>query len=343
MLNEQYILKLIQPCLNSKRELSEFEFFALFSELERTEQYEVVDIMIKNNIDLVDEREEEIKELENVGILHSDASGKDYRKMTHLSNEQLCVMYQQGDTTALAALIEKNKRLVYQMALKISKEYWQQSLTIEDLYIEGNIGLMEAAKKYDVRMDCKFMTYAWYWIRQKIVRSAIDTGYMIRLPVYLFDKIIKVNNCRRRHSDASFNDLLDYLRTEDDMVLSPEKLEILITYSDLYLNTTSLNEVVGEEGNTEIIEFIPDENMNTEDIILGKSLKRDLKEVLETLTEREKEVIDLRFGLTSGNAMSLDQVAYIFSITRERVRQIEATALRKLRHPSKSKKIKDYL
>lgn len=162
MFNEKYILNLMCPYLNDKHELSEFEFFELFSDLDRHEQYEVVNIMINNDIDLVEEKAEEIKELENVQILHLEDSSKDYRKMMKLTNEQLCVMFQQGDSVALATLIEKNKRFVYQMALKISKEYKQQSLTIEDLYMEGNWGLIEAVKKFDVSMNNQFITYAWH-------------------------------------------------------------------------------------------------------------------------------------------------------------------------------------
>lgn len=343
MLNEQYILSLIRPRLNSNRELSEIEFLEFFSELARREQYEVINIMIKHEIELVDEKEEETKELDNASILHMDGTGKDYRRMMQLTNEQLCVMYQQGDTAALTALVEKNKLFVYQIAMKIEKQYRQQSLTVEDLYIEGNLGLIEAAKKYDVKMDYKFTTYSWYWIRQKIIRSAMDTGYMIRIPVHLFEKLIKINNCRRRHVDCSFSELLQYLNNEEEMNLTSDGLEKLIVYSDLYMNTVSLNDIVGEEDDTERIEFIPDENINTEDMVIGEFLKNDLSAALNTLTERERTILDLRFGLSSGNEMTLEQVGEIYNLTRERIRQIEENALKKLRHPSRLKKLRDYL
>lgn len=345
MLNEQYILNLIRPYLNTKRELSEFEFFELFSELEKQEQYEVINIMIKNDIDYVLEKEEEAKALDDVQILKTQPQeeNKDFRKMMQLTNEQLCVMYQQGDKAALVALMEKNKRFVYQMAMKISKEYKQQALTVEDLFMEGNLGLLEAANKFDVTKGFMFTTYSWHRIRQKIVRTAIDTGYMIRIPVHLFDKLIKVNNCRKRHHDATFDELLHFLRIEEDMELTPGKLDELIAYSDLYMNTSSLNDVVGEDGDTERIEFIPDESMAVEEIAIGDHLKQDLREVLSTLTEREQKVLELRFGLTSGHEMTLEEVGEIFNVTRERIRQIEAKALRKLRHPSRSRRLKDYL
>lgn len=343
MLNEKYIISLIQPYLNNRRELSESEFSGLFSELNIQEQYEVVNIMIKNDIELVEEQEEKTKEIDNINNFRAEDSGKDYRKMMNLTNEQLCIMFQQGDTTALAALIEKNRRFVYQIARKIEKEYRQQSLTVDDLYMEGNLGLIEAAKKFDVEMNYKFTTYSWHWIRQKIIRSAIDTGYMIRIPVHLFDKLIKINNCRKRHMDSSFDDILNYLRLEDAMELSSGQLQELFDYSDLYLNTASLNDVIGEDGDTERIEVIPDESINTEDVIIGENLKEDLMVVLNTLTEREKNVLDLRFGLTSGQEMTLEQVGALYHVTRERIRQIEAKALRKLRHPSRLKKLEDYL
>ncbi len=343
MLNEQYILSLIKPYLNSKRELSEFEFFELFSALEKQEQYEVINIMINNDIDYVDEKEEETKELEKVQVLQSKDAGKDYKKMMQLTNEQLCVMYQQGDSAALATLIEKNKRFVYQLSLKIEKEYRQQSLTVEDLYMEGNLGLIEAANKFDVSMGYMFTTYAWHWIRQKIVRTAIDTGYMIRIPVHLFDKLIKLNNCRKRHHEASFEELFEYLRTEDEMELTPGKLDELIAYSDLYMNTSSLNDVIGEDGESERIEFVPDENMAVEDVVIGDQLKEDIRAVLNTLTDRERKIIELRYGLNDDRERTLEEIGAMYGVTRERIRQIEAKALRKLRHPSRTKKLKDYL
>lgn len=345
MLNEQYILNLIRPYLNTKRELSEFEFFELFSELEKQEQYEVINIMIKNDIDFVLEKEEETKTLDDVQILktQSQEADKDFRKMTQLTNEQLCVMYQQGDKAALSALLEKNKRFVYQMAMKIQKEYRQEILTVEDLFMEGNLGLIEAANRFDVTKGFMFTTYSWHWIRQKIVRTIMDDGYMIRIPVHLFEKLIKVNNCRKRHHDATFDELLQFLCDEDGMVLTLGELDHLLVCSDLYMNTLSLNDVVGEDGDTERIEFIPDEGMAVEEIVIGDQLKQDIRKVLGTLTEREQKVLDLRFGLTSGHEMTLEDVGEIYGVTRERIRQIEEKALCKLRHSLRSRRLKDYL
>ena len=166
---------------------------------------------------------------------------------------------------------------------------------------------------------------------------------MIRIPVHVFEKIIRVNNCRKRHSTASLDQLLEYLQYEDQMELSLGQLEKLIAYSDIYLNTSSLNDVVGEEGDTEIIEFIPDERLDTESIVLGECLKKDLKEVLSSLSDRERNVLDMRFGLSSGSEMTLEQVGEVYGLTRERIRQIEAKAIKKLAHPCQSRKLRDYV
>lgn len=341
MLNESYILNLMKPYLNTKRELSEFEFFGLFSELTKKEQYEVINIMIKNNIEYVDEKEEETRALEKIEMIEASTVAKDFRKMLNLTNEQLCVMYQQGDDAALEALIEKNKRFVYKMALKISNDYRQHSLTIDDLYMEGNLGLIEAVKKFDVSKGYLFSTYAWHWVRQKLVRSTIDTGYLIRIPVHVFEQIIKVNNCRKRHPEATNSELCIFLQ-EDGFSIELEKLDELLLYSDLYMNTSSLNDVVGESEDTERIEFIPDDSLQVEEIVIGNEFKQEIKEVLSMLTEKERKVIDMRFGLSTGVGMTLEAVGKKFNVTRERVRQIESKALRKLRHPSRAKLIKGY-
>lgn len=342
MLNEQFILRMMEPYLNSKRELSRFEFMELFADLDRGEQLEVAGIILKNGINVVEEKEEETQELEGVDILRGKESDTGHLKLMHLTNEQLCVLFQQGDQNALSALLEKNKRFVYQLAIKVYREYRPASLTIDDLYMEGNLGMIEAANRFDVSLDYKFTTYAWHWIRQKIVRGTMDSGYLIRLPVHVFEKLIKINNCRKRHPDSTFDELRDYLITEGELELTDEELSKLLAYSELYTSTTSLNAVVGENEETELIEFVPDPNVNTEEIVINDQLKDDLKRVISTLTEREQKIIDKRFGLTTGKEMTLEQIGKEFNVTRERIRQIEEKALRKLRHPSRSRHLKEY-
>ena len=344
MLDENFILEMIKPHLNAKRELSEFEFCELFSDLEKREQYEVVNIMIQHDIEYVDEKEEETASLSDVGVLSASGDG-DYKQLAHLSNEQLCVLYQKGDKTALAALVDKNKRFIYQLAMKIHGQYHQTTLTVEDLYAEGAIGLMEAAARFDPSLNNKFLTYCWHHIRQKITRSAIDTGFMIRLPVHVFERVMKVNKYRKRYPVANKKELLERINADNafGFPLAMDDLRKYIAYADAYLNTTSLNVPVGEDGDSELTDFIPDTSESVEDTVFQQELHDMLDNVLSTLTAREEKVIRMRFGLDNGRPMTLEQVGYEYYVTRERIRQIEVKALRKLRHPSRSKRLKDYL
>ena len=343
MLNENFILNRIEPYLNSKRELSEFEFFELFSDLTKQEQYEVINIMIRNDIDYVDEKEEEAEQLDKVGILATTSVEKDYKHLMALTNEQLCVVFQQGEVAALSALLEKNKRFVYQLALKISREYRAPALTIDDLFMDGNLGIIEAANRFEANKGFSFLTYAWQWVRQKMVRAVMNTGYTIRIPVHAFDQIIRINNCRRRHPEATLDELIEYLSTENEITISKENLIKLIEISDLYMNTSSLNDVVGEDGDSEVQDFCADQSPSVEEIVEDNFLKEDIEKALSSLTPRERQVIEMRFALTVSEPMTLEEIGSIFGVTRERIRQIEAKALRKLRHPARSRKLKGYI
>ena len=346
MLNEKYILKLLEAYLNNKREISEFEFFKMFSWLSKQEQYEVINIMIKNNIEYVDEKQDEAKDLQNVEVLAPKTYLKDYRRYMSLTNEELCVMCQHGDNAALTALLEKNKRFVYKIAKEVSNKFKLSSLTAEDLYIEGNIGLMEAANRFDVETGTMFSTYSWHWIRQRITRAIMDTGYTVRIPVHIFEKIIKFNFYRKeyeQYGDSSLENFIKYLSKDDEFGLSYKKLHELAVLSEQYMNTSSLNAFVGENGDTELQEFIPDDASTVEDIISAITLKEDIKKVLSRLKERERQVIELRFGLIGDHPKTLDEIGKQFGVTRERIRQLESKALKKLKNKACKERLKDYL
>lgn len=337
MLNKDFILTLIAPLLNCKNEISESEFFELFGNLEPKEQYEVINIMIENNIDYVDEKEEETKELQKLDLFVSTAT--EYKNIKSLSNELLCHMAQNGDKTAMSAIIENNRRFIYKIALHVNRVFKQNSLSIDDLFQEGCIGALEGVKNFDTTKDIKFVTYSWHWIRQKITRAIIETGYVIRIPVHKFDKMIKVLNCQKQNIDASTAELSCIL---GDMY-EDEVIELLII-SENYLNTTSLNSLVGEDQSTEladILPFVPE--MTLEDEIMFSSLQTEICKVLHTLTAKEQRILELRFGIEDGRERTLEEVGTIYNVTRERIRQIEAKALRKLRHPTRLKKLKDFL
>ncbi len=342
MLNEEFILSYIEPNLNAKRELSEFEFFELFSDLTRKEHYEIVNIMIEHDIDLVEEKEEETILLDQVEVLKHGESDKDYKKLLHLSNEQLCILAQDGERGAAAAILEKNKRFVYGLALKIYGQFSQSCLTTEDLFQEGNIGLLESIVRFDASKDNKFLTYSWHWIRQRITRAAIDNGYLIRLPVHMYEKVSKINNYRHKNPDANIDDLVQEFNQGNE-VISRDEIVYLIVLADQYLNTTSLNTLVGEDESTELLDFIPDEEaLSAQDIVIAKQLSSDIENALSTLKPKEVMVVRMRMGFDDGKEHTLEEIGKIFNVTRERIRQIEARAIKKLRHTSRSKKLKPY-
>ena len=338
MLNKEFILSRITPYLNKARELSESEFYELFRDLSHKEHYEIINIMIENNIDYIDEKQEEMDALCQTSLLSSSPT-IDYEKLKNISNEVLCVMAQNGDASALSALLDKNKRFIYKIALQANYSFKQNSLTLDDLFQEGNLGAIEAIHHFDVTQDIKFVTYSWHWIRQKITRAIMDKGFLIRIPVHKFDKMIKVLNCQKQNQYTTPKELSILIND-----LSEDEIIELLIISENYINTTSLNTLVGEDHSTELAELLPhNEEITLEDEIMSKMLQLELTTVLSTLKDRERQVLELRFGLVDGKQRTLEEVGEIFHVTHERIRQIEAKALRKLRHLTKTLRLKDFL
>ena len=264
---------------------------------------------------------------------------KEIGKVPLLSAEEekeLAMRMEQGDQEAKNRLCEANLRLV----VSIAKRYVGRGMLFLDLIQEGNLGLIKAVDKFDYRKGYKFSTYATWWIRQAITRSIADQARTIRIPVHMVETINKLTRVSRQL-------LQEYGReaTPEEisqaMGISVEKVREIQKISQ---EPVSLETPIGEEEDSHLGDFIPDEDVPAPaDAAAFSMLKEQIVEVLDTLTDREQKVLRLRFGLDDGRTRTLEEVGKEFDVTRERIRQIEAKALRKLRHPSRSKKLKDYL
>ncbi|NLN98616.1 MAG: RNA polymerase sigma factor RpoD [Eubacteriaceae bacterium] len=264
---------------------------------------------------------------------------KEIGKVDLLTAEEEVILakrIESGDKTARKELADANLRLV----VSIAKKYVGRGMSFLDLIQEGNLGLLKAVEKFDYTKGFKFSTYATWWIRQAITRAIADQARTIRIPVHMVETINKLTRISRQLLQE-FGREPTPAEIAQEMGFTEEKVREIQKISQ---DPVSLETPIGEEEDSHLGDFIPDDDaLAPAEAASSALLKEQLVEVLSTLTDREAEVLRLRFGLDDGRARTLEEVGKRFKVTRERIRQIEAKALRKLRHPSRSKKLKDYL
>ncbi len=291
---------------------------------EITPDVEVENITLSKDVKINDPVRMYLKEIGRINLLTSDEEFE-YAKRA-----------EEGDEEAKRMLAESNLRLV----VSIAKRYVGRGMLFLDLIQEGNIGLMKAVDKFDPTKGYKFSTYATWWIRQAITRAIADQARTIRVPVHMVETINKLARVQRQLTQE-----LNREPTDEEIAkklgITVEKVREVYKISQ---DPVSLETPIGEEDDSHLGDFIKDERtMGPEEYATVEMLKEELDGVLGTLTEREEKVLRLRFGLDDGQCRTLEEVGQIFGVTRERIRQIEAKALRKLRHPSRSRKLKDFL
>lgn len=282
------------------------------------------DLTLSKDIKINDPVRMYLKEIGRINLLTSDEEFE----YAHRAAE--------GDEEAKKMLAESNLRLV----VSIAKRYVGRGMLFLDLIQEGNIGLMKAVDKFDSTKGFKFSTYATWWIRQAITRAIADQARTIRVPVHMVETINKLARIQRQLTQELNREPTDE-EIAEKLGISVEKVREVYKISQ---DPVSLETPIGEEDDSHLGDFIKDERMmGPEEYATVEMLKEELASVLLTLTDREEKVLRLRFGLDDGQCRTLEEVGQIFGVTRERIRQIEAKALRKLRHPSRSRKLKDFL
>lgn len=377
-MNQEIIIKMVQPYLRNLS-ITYGEFDNIFNMLSLNEQYGVLEVLAQNHIELrpdddgsdenaitiepiemeICKDEEDIETVtfeKDFEILYDDLifsnkqNNEDIKNHKNLSeakkdikqsNEILCILIQQGNEQARQDLCIKNIKLVDKIANRYEK-YFGNDLDFDDLEQAGMIGMLIAAEKFNINFGYAFSTYAIWWIRQAILREICDHGFTIRVSVHVMETIYKINIIDRDLSAGGLEYKKRIEKIAEKLDMTEKYVEKYIVIRNNFLNNISLDIPIDEEDTT-MIEITPMETeISVEDEVIGHVLRKQIDDVLKTLTIREQKILDLRFGLTDGRARTLEEIGKLYGVTRERIRQIEAKALKKLRHISRSKKLIDF-
>ncbi|MGM0139117.1 RNA polymerase primary sigma factor [Enterococcus sp. DIV0755b] len=310
----------------------------LISELEHTG--DIASLESKLDLSMFDD--EEFRSLDEIMISDDFQQKLKAQKLqvdSLYNNDYIEAFQEDDDQSSLAALVEANRRLV----LKIAQRYKRQltnSIDMDDLEQFGMLGLMKAAEKFDLSKGFAFSTYATHWIRQSISRGIMDTSLTVRLPVHLIEKINKLTRLESTILNEKLEVNLPLLTAE--MNISIEQYHDLVALRNTYLSTISLDMPIGIDRDTTIGDMLPDNEYDIETVIEHDFLRSDLEKTLDYLNEKERKIIDLRFGLKDGEIKTLEEIGQMFGVTRERIRQIEAKAIRKLKKRANRELISDY-
>lgn len=371
-MNVEIIMSMVKPYVKDGA-ITYDEFDKLFSFLSRKEQYDVCELLNEKGISLVDA--DDVDDMAEVDIdsdsgidVSLDEEGfddefeilydaelfkdKGYRnedtapllvnRTVRQSNEILCSLIQQGSRQAVQDLCIKNQRLVDKYVAAYLKRYGNR-LDFEDLEQAGFIGLITAAHKFDIGQGTAFSTYAVFWLRQSIKREIMDCGYPIRIPVHMMERIEQVTAANNRLEGNNIPTEQRIRQIAQELGYTEEDVRKCLILKQNYLGCTSLDVPVGNDEDTLLGDFIPYEDAVTvEELVFDKALRKELASVIQTLSKKEQQIIKLRFGMDDGVVRTLEEVGEMYGVTRERIRQIEGKALRKLRHPSRLKRIQDY-
>lgn len=364
-MNEEIVLGMAGPYVKDGA-ITYGEFDKIFSILSRKEQYAVIDILYKNGIDLVDahiEADVFVLDVESGDGFGEDVEGEEFEvlydgalfqdrgahesqvdvyKNIRQSNEILCSLIQQGNRQAVQDLCVKNKRLVDKYVVAYEKRYGNR-LDFEDLEQVGFLGLIKAAQRFSIHQGTAFSTYAVFWIKQSISREIMENGYAIRIPVHLMEKINKVVAVHNRLAEEGSPSHERIPQIASQLGCSDHDVRECLRLKANFIGYTSLDIPIGEESDSELGDFIPaEEEYSVEQMALNKALRHEIEAILTTLTPRERDILKLRFGWDDNCPRTLEEIGSMFCVTRERIRQIEAKALRKMRHPSRSRRLKTF-